>query len=307
MNPRERILASIVGLAALLWLANVGLTRYRAALESNRTTLSELELELSQARTAVARGENARERLLNWQRFSLPTNADIANSLYQDWLHHQLTEAGLKVTDLKSTRTLQGQSDSFQEFSYTLGAQGSLRNLVGFLYRFYQAGHLHRISKATLSPTSDNRELTISLTVDALALPDSPRTAELSTEESTLELPGLDSVRLAIVDRNVFAPHTTGRSGETVARSNSNEAERARFSSLRYGDGGWQMTVKIENSNRLLYFRQGDSIRIGDLRGRIAELDGAGRRAILETRDNRVQVYLGQTLSEAQPMAEEAG
>jgi len=302
MTTRERILASVVGGVILLWLASVGLSRYQNALDENRTTLRNVKEQLSEARLSVARGQQAKAKLVEWQKQSLPTDADIANSLYQDWLQQQLIDSGLRVTDLTSSRSLRAQTDAYREFSYTISAEGSLGDFVKFLYSFYQAGHLHRISQATVSPTEEDREVLISLTIDALALPNAPREDQLAQTASSNELPPLEELQDAVVARNVFSPFDASQ--EKTA-SIADEADNARVTAMTYGDGGWRMAIQMKDSGKIRYFRQGDRLNIGSLKGRIAELNG--RRAVLESRGNRLQILLGQTLSEAILLQEQAG
>jgi hypothetical protein len=302
MTQREKILAGAVGLMVVTWFGSAALTRYRDAVESNRAKLRAAEQQVSQARTAKLRGQRALTKLRRWQKQSLPTNTDIANSLYQDWLQKQLTEAGLKVADIKSSAALRGPNDRTQQFTFAVTASGQLSQLVDFLSRFYRAGHLQRISRASLAHAKEGSDLAISLTVAAMSLRDSPRADTLSDLESQLPLPPLDELRAAIAKRELFSPF---RDTKHASKPPANEADQAFVSGMTLGAEGWQMSVRLQDSGRMLYFRAGDSIQIGTFTGKVSEIDG--RRAIVEQDGNQMQVQLGQSLGQAQPVAQQAG
>jgi hypothetical protein len=304
MTRREKVLAGTVGLMAVLWFGSSALTRYRDTVDDNRAKLRDAELKLSQARTAKLRAQRAVTKLKRWQKQSLPTNPDIANSLYQDWLQKQLTEAGLKVTDIKSSLGLRAPNDRFQEFNFKVEASGQMAQFVDFLSRFYRTGHLQRISRASLAPTKDGTDLTISLTVDALSMRDAPHSDSLPNVVDNAELPDVKDQQQAIIKRDLFSPYKDPRATAVASRPASNEAEQAFVSGLTQGAEGWQMSVRMKDSGRMLYFRRGDSIAIGTFNAKVIEI--GDRRVIVERDGSQLQVFLGQNLNQAQPYQPQA-
>src|SRR5215470_6077496 len=105
MTTREKKLSAAVAAVGLLWGGSRGLAAYREVLDRNMTEQNQAQDALSDARTAEARGLKARKDLNSWRRRSLPTNRDVAASLYQDWLRAQLTGAGLEVSQLTDKST----------------------------------------------------------------------------------------------------------------------------------------------------------------------------------------------------------
>ncbi len=69
---------------------------------------------------------------------------------------------------------------------------------------------------------------------------------------------------------------------------------------------GLRLDVRIKKTGEVRHFHQGDSISIGRFQGKVVELDGARRRAVLETARGRVELRLGQNFGEAQPVASAA-
>ena len=307
MNHREKLLAAAVAALVALWGVSQGWGKYQTALDKNLNTQRNVAQELSTARTATVRGRRAQQKLRKWQRQSLPTDPDIAKSLYQDWLLQQLTEAGLKVKEL-NIRSPRGSSASYRQFSFVVNATGELKQLTDFLYRFYEARHLHRISRADLSPSEDRESLKISLTVDALSLADAKRKDQLADGTQDAFHQTLDQFRDSIVGRNLFATYKVAKSETEVAEAETkdDEATQANFSGLQYGQEGWQMSVRMKKSGKMYYFRVGDMIEIGEFQGTIKRLDGDRRRVIVSQESGAVQVRLGQTLAEAEPLGEKA-
>ena len=249
MNSRERTLALVVAVLVLLWGGTVGWERYQATLTNNQNQQRSTEQQLTQARTAAARGLRAQRLLRGWQRESLPTNLDIAKSHYQDWLRQQLVEAGLVVRELSESTSHTAQKH-FSQITYIIDAQGSLEELTQFLYNFYQAKHLHRISAASLTPTTSRRSLTLSLTIDALSLPDCQRSEQLAEGSSSTFTESLDAIRDEIVGRNVFVAYEPAQPAvsEQQQAEGPDEAAKAFVTGMTYGEGGWQMAVRMSDS-----------------------------------------------------------
>lgn len=308
MNQREKALLVAVGIVVALWSATVGWDRYQTALISNQNQQLVAEQRLSQAHAANSRGLRAQSQLHRWRRQSLPTNLDIAKSLYQDWLREQLVESGFVVRELTENSTRSSQRH-FKQATFVVNAQGTLAELTDFLYRFYKSNHLHRISAASLTPTTTRKSLTVSLTIDALSLPDSPRSDKLAEGSSDTVTEPLEEVRDEIVSRNVFAAYGADKPGPEDAKpqvaETADESAQAFLTGMTYGEGGWQLAIRMHDSGEMRYFRQGDSIEIGQFSGEIIELDG--RRVIVTHNDQRKQIMLGQNLGQAVVLPDEAG
>ncbi len=309
MNSREKLLVVGVGIVAVFWTATTGVSTFRDVRAKNYRMLKSVKKELARAEKSDARGREAQKRIYAWAKQSLPTDLDVAKSLYEDWLREQLIESGLYVTELND-KSSGGGNKRFQEISFLVSAEGSLAQLSDFLYRFYRAGHLHRVSEANLTPSKEGGTLVISLTIDALSLEDCKRTDRLSERLSNTPLPPLEEVSAAIVSRNIFAPYRPALLGASNGSEQSTTEldqvlAQARFTAMTYGQGGWQMAIRMEESGDILFFREGDSIEIGPFVGQIANLEG--REAIVTLKKQRVLVRLGQYLSQATPLLDQAG
>jgi hypothetical protein len=298
MTSREKVLTGAVVAAGVLWFGTQGLTKYRDALDRNEALRSEAEQALTDAQTAEYRGQKARKQLNEWLAQSLPSNRDVAESLYQDWLRSQLTEAGLNVTQL-SNKTGNARNPLFNEVAFELRASGTMEQLADFLYRFYAAPHLHRISSATIIAEDAGKKLNVTATASALILPDVKRTDKLPAGEAAALPKSKDEFRNGLVDRNLFVAYSP-KPGEGEGEGKDAAAAAAKFAWADYGAYGWRMGVKTGESGDMKYYHQGDDIEIGKLKGKVVEIES--RRAIIETDKGRVEVRFGQSFADAVPL-----
>jgi hypothetical protein len=291
MTPREKILAGAVAGSVALWVGVQGLDKYRTAADAADRVQETAERQLSDAEFAVARGEHAKRRLIEWAKRSLPSDREVAKSLYQDWVRAQLTAAGLQVESL-ADRPITRRERHFGELSLEARAAGTLDQLTDFLYKFYAAPHLHRIASATLTPSENGAKITALIGIDALILSDADRKTELASgQEQTLPRP-LEEFKTSLTSRNVFAPHTPGA-------QDAGAAGGARFATaVSDGQGGYHMWVSTDANTRK--FKPGDKIEYGTFSGTLLEVDL--HHAVIDTANGKVEVRAGKTLGEATPV-----
>jgi co-chaperonin GroES (HSP10) len=297
MTQREKMLAGAVAAVGVLWGGMRGLDRYRTAVDRNEGIAAKAKNDLDDAEFAVQRGMKAKQRLIQWGKRSLPTDRDVAESLYQDWVRKELAAAGLTIEQV-TDKTLNRRAPHYGELSVEARANGTLEQLSNFLYKFYAAPHLHRLSAATITPSENGSKLAIVLGIDALILTESPRKAELSSEAEQ-KLPATqEEFKTQLVSRNVFAPHTPGN-------PNAGQAGGAEASTIvSAGDGGYHLWVRTESPDKTHKFKVGDKLEFADFKGTLVAIDGEQLLATIEKSDGKVVVRLGQKLSEAKKVDE---
>jgi hypothetical protein len=295
MTRREKMLAGAVAGTAVLWGAMRGVERYRVAVARNEDAARIAANSLDDAEFAVQRGERAKRRLIAWGDRSLPSDPDVAKSLYQDWVRTTLAGAGLKEVQV-TDKTFNRRNPNYSEISLEAKGSGKMEELVAFLYKFYAAPHLHRISAATVVPSENGEKLAIALTIDALTLPDSKRTNQLAKGDEQKLPQSQDAFRASLAGRNLFKPHTPG------ADPNAGLAGGARFSGISNGESGYILWITTETPAKTRRYKIGDKLEYGSFTGKLVELDR--RRAVFETASGRVEVLLDHTLGEAKPVEE---
>jgi hypothetical protein len=289
MTQRERNLSVLVAAAAALWGGNLGWSRYRGVVDRNLSRQTTAEEKLADAKFAVARGEKARKSLDQWRRQSLPVNREVAESLYQDWLRKQVSEAGLNLTQLVD-RSLASPSDVKEEASVELHIEGDLKSLVTLLKKIRTGGVLQRVSSATIVPNAQGDKLIATLVVDALILKGCERTDALPDMPPEAAPQAPDPQDQAIVDRNLFAAYKP-------PAPPTNPAATSKLSGMTYGERGWRCEVRNESGGAVTRYYPGDRIELGQFQGTFVEADG--RRAVIETSSGKVEVRLGQSFAEA--------
>lgn len=307
MNEREKRLAMAVGLAVGLWLANRGWANYRDAVDDNSAAQAQAAESLADAKFELMRSQRAQRTLRTWTRQSLPTNRNVARSLYQDWLRNQLSTAGLAVKELDDN-SMDSSNGDISEVSFTVRAGGTLAAVTTFLHEFYAANHLHRISSSSLATTDEGEKIDLSLTIDGLILADCPRSETLAPEADPADKQPLDKVQATIVERNVFKPYQQAAKTEVVQAEATDdvdeEARAARVTGMTYGGGGWLLSITKKDATSPELFRQGDRFQIGQIKGRITELDG--RRVVFETDEGTFEIRGSQSFAEATKLESES-
>ncbi|QDS98589.1 hypothetical protein [Adhaeretor mobilis] len=308
MNQREKALVGLVGIAGLLYAGTEGLTRYRDALDESDDQQLAAESSLQETKSLLRRAQRDQRELRKWRQRSLPTNPDIARSLYQDWLREATSDSGFteaSVLDKTNARSFADRPDEMKELSFEIAGKATLEQVTKFLHQFYSAGHMQRISKATFKPQEGKKELTVSLSVDALILPEVLREDQLA-ENATAELAHtLTEYRERLESRDLFAIYRPKQKAGDASTAKSDEpredeaAKDARFTQITYGNG-WTMAVRQQKSGDVTYYQVGDELEIGRISGRVIDLND--ERVIYKTDEGQFELELGDTFSEARPL-----
>ncbi len=205
MTRREKtLLWAVIGCVVI---AGANLLSQRAArsLERREATIEDLEKQLRQARHLIRKGMQARTTLQTYEVRSLPSQSNLANSRYRDWLHHWLLKAD--VTDHQvSFQSAQRVPDVYDKYMFSVVCQVELDQWVQLLYEFYRVDHLHRIKTMSVTPLKNGR-LSLGLSIEALSLPGAEANKELQEEPSQrLAFGDVSEYLSRILGRNPYSP-----------------------------------------------------------------------------------------------------
>jgi hypothetical protein len=178
------------------------------------TQLEKLDRDLGKAADAEIDAKIKAKELAFLKDHSLPYDPELAKSAYQDWLlnlvkFHGMENATVDASQPKSIvvkgRVRKGDRVVAREFQFGVRAKTDLSHLTAFLYDFYRAGHLHKITNLSLNPVAGGRAIDVSLSIDALSLEATDRESELAKISwNRLADEDLENY-LALARRNVFA------------------------------------------------------------------------------------------------------
>ena len=207
MKDSERLLAIIVGAVVVFLVGFFAFRYYTSGVNHRLDQLTEIEGKLLRQQNLVKEVVRANKKLQDYEQKSLPPKPDIARSLYQHWLLTKAEEAGLKeqvITPVGNPRAVQ---NIYVQQTFTLSGRARYEQIVQLLDDIYRIDFLHRVSRLSLKPVKDSKDLDLSLTLDAVSVTTAPESKELHTRKSDrLKLDSAEKYQLAIVGRNIFAP-----------------------------------------------------------------------------------------------------
>lgn len=313
MKHRQQILAAVFG-ALVLWFGGEWLVNnaLKGPLQARRAEKKRLEegikkLKGEQKRIAAAETHLARSRTQ-----SLPADPELARSLYQAWLVELVEKVRLSSPSVNSfepvSRRVRARGNRNTTFYHTLSfsmrGRGTLEQITQFLFEFYRTDVLHQIRTLLISPLRDGNQLDLSVTIDALSLPDAPTKDKEKVAGDTQAVyetfvdrvqrtheGRLASLELAdyrpIVDRNLFA----------IASAHPDPLEHTYFTSVTSVDGSPQVWFTLRTNGEIRKLGKGEEFEIGQFRGRIAEI--AGSDVIIESDGERWLLTLGERFTDA--------
>ena len=161
-----------------------------------RDDIAKRELDLAKFRKASRESKPGKAQ-------SLPSDTEVARSLYQAWLVELVGSAGLSNPNVDSGEPV-SRKGMYNSLSFSVRGRGTLKQLTKFLFDFYRADHLHQIQSLSLTPVPRLEELDFAISIEALSLDNAAHKDQLSDHVSDR----LASEDLAdyqsIVERNLF-------------------------------------------------------------------------------------------------------
>ena len=288
MQRSEQILAGLVASMVTVYLANwLSQAAYRDPLDVRIAKRVRLEPEIQDKEIQVRRARRAAADIDRWREQSLPSDMEVARSLYQNWLL-QLVERAEFVSPHIDSVEATGKKGIYRALPFTIRGRSTLEQLTRFLYDFYRADYLHQIQRLAITPVPKTHELDVTLVIDALVLPDAAAKDQLSERRSDrLAYEALADYR-PIVTRNLF--------GEGGA-SRFDAADHAYLTAVLEVDGQPYAWFTVRTTSEVLKLAVGQTVEVGQFRGTVSEI--VGRDVVLTSDDERWLITLGESLSQA--------
>ncbi|MBN1853356.1 MAG: hypothetical protein JW829_11550 [Pirellulales bacterium] len=307
MNPREKIMAAIV----VALLAVFGLRLIHNRIEDRVTQKSE-ELEGIQSRLDAALddleiADRANTKLQEWRSRSLPRNEDVARSRYQQWVGDQLKQAGMANINISNTLSAFSVRSAYGTLTVSVNADGSLDSLIQFLFTFYRTDFLHKIRSLNVSPTSANNLVKLTITIEALILPDADLVDQLPERTSDRLLQDdMQAYQKSIGERNLFITYQAPPPPKPPVVHHDpppsppkpvfDDATQAYITGIVEREGQLEAWINVRTTGESLRLNKGESFDIGLMSGHVVDI--TLRAVLLETKDGLVQVGFGQSLRE---------
>jgi hypothetical protein len=223
---------------------------------------------------------------------SLPRIPNEALPRYSLWLLELLKYCAIEqgeVNNNNPARTMFGLN-----YRFTIRGVCSFDQLSRFLFEFYYAPFLHRITTISVIPVDGNEgRITCSLTIDVLALrPSNPQAVYPSRDQlPTGYIPRLKSNDLTtyrvIADRNLLQ----------AAKGGIDRADYTYLTAINSIDDQPEIWLTVRTEDSIIKAKQGDLIRIGSFRAEVAEI--FEQDIVFENEGMRWLVTLGDCLNQA--------
>jgi hypothetical protein len=308
MTPREKTLAALVG--AIVVLLGIRSVHNRAGEAYRDYTNQELALQdaLTTEELKVAAGLEAAGKLTAWREKSLPPDPTDANLQYQSWLSRELDDAGLEFSIQEPISILARPDGNL--ITCKVSAEGDLEEVTDFLYAFYRANHLHKLSKINFEPDEAGLLIGLEMTIEAWALHDSFNADGLAEGESSrLAYDSLDKYHELIVNRNIFKPYEPPRPAaeQTVEKREPpfDHAEHARATGIVSSNGNAKVWIYVRTTGDKYWLNEGETFKVGDLECRIVKIDEQKNSFVFEAEGQQYSVKIGSSLREGQLVSTE--
>jgi len=230
MNPREKVLSGLIGVIAIIGIGYFGWTKIDGMLQSKRQTRESLDKRISEYDLTLRKERRAVKALRDLQRRSLPTDSEVAKNEYFKWLLATLNEVGLEKAQVKPSSERQVGNGAYTPYRFTVLGNATLPQTTELLHRFYSSDDLHRISNLILNPNTESNDIRISLTIEAISIPGSPKRETVGDLKSKrLEGKELDHYVQSIVNRNLFAPANQAPVIKSLSKQNVEKGKTLKF------------------------------------------------------------------------------
>ena len=225
---------------------------------------------------------------------SLPRIQNDARSQYSFWMLELLQYSGLEETRVETgppSRIPLGG-----DYQTTIRCAGSLAQLSYFLFEFYNAPFLHRLTSLTLAPIEGSTEkMTFSMTVNALVLVSDERYNPFPV---TNQLPQGRIMRLASSD---LAPYQviSERNLLQTARGGIDQADYTFLTAIIHSNQAdkTEAWFSVRTDDSRITAKLGDPVHSGSFSGRIVEI--YDQDVVLDRNGSRWLLSIGEGLYEA--------
>ncbi len=265
-------------------------------LERERAQTERLRGDIKEREEGLIRIREASKMLEIWENQSLPSDPEVARSLYQAWLVELIDDVGLTSPSVTSSEPVLRRG-VYYTLSFSVRGRGTLEKLTRLLFAIYQTDLLHQIRSIALSPLQRAEQMDVSLSIEAIALVAGSESEDAETvfEEfrrrtwrasNRLAYSHLDAYQ-TIVQRNLF-----GMGGGTLDASDFTV-----LTSINEVNGEPEVWFTVQSTDQLIRRRIGESFQVGTLD--LEVIEAFGTDVVLEVDGERWLLTLGENLMDA--------
>jgi len=320
LQKREKILAASTGallvVTAVFYLMSGGSST--SSISQLNRQYDDLTVEVAEKQQQADRLEKYETQLDELENRSLPSNHEMARSLYQKWLR-ELVFTRVRFRDAKVDPGEPQPRANYWKLRFTVIANGTLTQLTEFLHGFYSVDHLHKIVRLTAKPLGESETLVLVISIDALSMPGATRVDTLSKEPGNrLALSALEDYREVIVRRRVeedrfvdtgglfasYVPERRPPPDPPPRDDRPPEPKPPGFDIAKYTkvtatiaeDGRPEVWFGIKPTGKRLVLYEGDPFEVGPVSGTVVKIEPRRRYVIIEVDGRQHRLELGDSL-----------
>jgi len=284
-NRRKIILYGLLGFILLYQAGEWSYGRFvEAPLKQQRGMTDRLLKQIDEKRTDLKKAKKISDQLAIWERQSLPSDVDMARSLYRAWLLARVGECKFLTPNVDSVAAV--NRPGFKTLSYSIRGRATLEQLNQFLFAFYSADYLHQLRSLAITPLQNDGLLDVAMSIEAASLPTAESTSQLVTRRADrLAFSHLDNYRL-ISQRNLF------RFG-----SEFDAVSQTYLSGVTRSDDRPEAWFTLRASDQVLRLHRGERLQVGPFEGTIVAIDDSD--VTIASEGERWQLSIGENLDQA--------
>jgi len=253
-------------------------TQYQEPRKKLQAEITKAEQIKTQYESGIKNGTDTLNRLASQKLYhrSLPT--DNANTLYHSWLLAAGENCRFEYLEVSARGPRRTQSASYT-VSFQLNAQTSLDDLSRFLYEFYWAPFIHRITSLDILPVDNADLVDVEMQIEGLSLLRFPD--NVSPYPLRNQLPDIYWRRLSSGLLETYTEPIDSRNLLQFSRGGVDASDFARLTGIITEGGEPEFWFNNQLENRTVRVKLNEQFRIGSFIGKIVEI--VGDDIILET------------------------
>ena len=211
-EKREKLLLVVAGFLLFVVIIPLAYTYYWQDTKKLRNQRTQLTTELKKLTDETKNAAEIKSRLEKLTAISLPSNNDVAQSAYQNWLLAQAKDSGLREVKIDQG-SVSPFKDFYKKYTMTLNGKASLPQLATFLERFQRTDHLQLIRSVSIRPLKESQEMDVSIKVESLALKQAKAATTLTMNDKSDALPKETAKTMGqtIINRALFSAYVPPR------------------------------------------------------------------------------------------------
>lgn len=308
-QKRERFLLIIAGILFVIVMIPLFYYLFGSEVSKLRLQRNRFQTDIEKLEAEVRNKDQIKKRLADLTIRSLPPGDSLTQSLYQNWLLDTAYAVGLQnsridqgsISNVKAGAN-SPYKDHYKKYTFTIHCRGTLGQMAEFLRRFHKTDYLHLVRNVSPRPIRNSGEMEISITVEALALPQAKvsRTLRKISGEMLAETDDDRRKLDEITGRNLFAayrpPGETPKPPETPKEEEFDQSPYCYVTAIVEVDDKAQVWVDLRTEGKKFKLFEGEMFRLGGVRCFVKKIEFD--RVHFEAAGGQYTIKIGKSFAE---------